>query len=598
MLPAVSPSSTRSPGVAVLGGGSASRYHFGTDLLIRAALWLGFTVLVYQHGYLPARNGHTFLDWGHLVENTARAANDGHPFMAYTLDPSPRLIRLEEYGGGYTDPGLAMLVAMTSVVGRVLVGEGFVVGLDTVYADLLAFYLLTACVFVLPGVPLMISLGGLAALGLGICAGGPPGSSAFTMSRWAATYAAVVVGMLAVTATLPKRNARAVTFVVALSILVSYAQFIRHEAAVTASAVACALVASALVLAGIARLVIRDRSLWARTILPISVRALFTAGVLVIAILSGPLVVRGLCSLAWGIPYSETRVALHGAGHSLYMSLGYVANPYNISWRDNVGVVHARLIDPTVRIDGAYMEVLRGEAIRIALESPWLVRDNLVGKLTDLRNRLVLPITSRLLWLVPIMLGLGLVMGFLRGNLSMVIATVVSAALVAATLASPLVIHPDYVLGLEGGVLVAVVLLPFALVTLATWQDRLQGMLPPRIATACVVWSAMVAAVALLVSVAGGFGWYRARASEYNTQLASARQGDPLAEIEAQGYKFDHVFNDLPNEAQERLIERLEWSPDARVARATTDPSGGGTFFRPRVAVLHRSQIHLISTLR
>src|SRR3712207_1034891 len=103
----------------------SAAYSSAGNVLVRLGLFLTFALVVYQWAYLPAREGRTFLDWGHLVENTGRAANDGRLFMAYTPEPGAEPIRLNEYAGGHTDPGLAMLVSLASAVGRALFGGQF-----------------------------------------------------------------------------------------------------------------------------------------------------------------------------------------------------------------------------------------------------------------------------------------------------------------------------------------------------------------------------------------------------------------------------------------------------------------------------------------
>ena len=69
---------------------------------------------------------------------------------------------------------------------------------------------------------------------------------------------------------------------------------------------------------------------------------------------------------------------MHGSGHSLYMSLGYLSNPYNISWRDNVAIIQSQLIAPGTRFDSSdYQGVLREEWLRIVLTSPGRERKHL-----------------------------------------------------------------------------------------------------------------------------------------------------------------------------------------------------------------------------
>jgi hypothetical protein len=567
------------------------------SLLIRLGLFVACAAAIYLGGYLPARDGHAFLDWAFLVENTAHAANDGHLFMAYSSSSPPELIRLNEYAGGYTDPGLAMLVSLTSAVGRALFGSGFTVSVNTLYDCLLAFYLVTALLFVSPAVPLPLAVGGVLALGLGIALGGPPGWSAFTISRWSATYAALVVGMLVATAPLPKRGFWPLTSAIGLSVLVSYAQFIRHEAAVTAYATSAALLLTALAVGLLSRRLLRGQYLPLQTSLMLCRRLALTGLILAGITWAGPQVVRGMYAAAWGTSYGETRVALHGDGHSLYLSLGWVPNSYNISWRDNIGLIHSKLVSPSTRLDGDYIDVLRREWFRIVLESPWLPVENVVAKLDSFwvtASRL--PLSSRLIPFVPVVLLGTLLLGIIRRNPGILLAFPAFAAIAAVTLAPPLLIHPGYVLGFEGAALVAVVILPAAVGTMlmvARIDDA--AMVARRETARVVVWTFVIAAGLAGIGLVTGLAWYAYRAAEQRQELGQIVSAAPLEQIDVRGYRYAHLFNELSVDDQTSVVTKLQRLTDRRVAVAVDAENANTSYFRPVVAVRDHEQLHVIA---
>lgn len=594
--PATVAGMTREQQAVPRGYSQAPGFPIVATLLIRLALFAACATALYLGGYLPARDGRTLLDWAFLIENTARAANDGHVFMAYSPASPPELIRLNEYAGGHTDPGLAMLVSLTSVTGRALFGNGFTVSVDTIYDCLLAFYLVTALLFVSPAVPLPIAVGGVVALGLGIAVGGPPGWSAFTISRWSATYAALVAGMLAATAPLPKRGFWALSVVVGLSVLISYAQFIRHEAAVTAYTTAVALLLTALTVGLLSHRLLRGQSLLLQASLTLCRRLALTGLILAGITWAGPQVVRGMYAAAWGTPYSETRVALHGDGHSLYLSLGWIPNPYNISWRDNVGLIHSKLVSPSTRLDGDYIDVLRREWLRIVLESPWLPVENVVAKLDPFwvtASRL--PLSSRLIPLVPVVLLGVLLLGLARRMSSVLLIFPAFGAITAVTLAPPLLIHPLYVLGFEGAALVTVVILPAAACTMlvrrADGAETMERRAITRVAGWMLVGAVVLAGVGLTISLA--WGVYRAAAERQ--ELAQAMSATPLEQIDAQGYRYARLFNELSLDDQMVIVTRLQGLTDRRVAVAVDAESAVTSYFRPVVAMRDHEQLHVIA---
>src|SRR6202022_4190324 len=93
-----------------------------------------------------------------------------------------------------------------------------------------------------------------------------------------------------------------------------------------------------------------------------------------------PLIERWCFSRAWGTPFAVTTTAEHGAGWPLYLSLGYVSNPFNIGWRDPIGQLHARLIANLGYGDPAFQSTLLREFQQIVVTRPWLLIRNVSAK--------------------------------------------------------------------------------------------------------------------------------------------------------------------------------------------------------------------------
>jgi hypothetical protein len=91
-------------------------------------------------------------------------------------------------------------------------------------------------------------------------------------------------------------------------------------------------------------------------------------------------------SVYYGLPYSSQYIPSHGNGHPLYLSTGYVANPFNTAWDDDIFQVNCiTLTDRFFR--WTYPEwgdviqpALRHEYERIVIEDPMLLIRNVIEK--------------------------------------------------------------------------------------------------------------------------------------------------------------------------------------------------------------------------
>jgi hypothetical protein len=565
----------------------------------RALAFVLFAVVMLV-AYRASLERRTYVDYYGIVSRTIPAANAGYPFHVYRGEDEPP----ERYTGP-NDYGEAILMSARSVVGRALLGDGYMVNSRHMYQNLLAVFLVTALVFLLPGTPLVISLGGVAALCLAIV-GGPMGFS--TSRLWGVAYTALLVGMLAAVAYHPKKHAWQFVPVSALSLLVGFSTFLRGESIGIMLVTSAALAVSGLFIGGVAFFTTGDKKGAGR----------FVGSVLLVVVIlqAGRFVVRqgvrGMYALAWHIPFGETVIVRHGAGHPLYTALGYIANPYNIAWSDPVGAIHGRLIDPEKKpFDSAYQEMMQQEWRRVVLESPWLLLKNAGVKLAYLHrlldgqqaayeprfqfsNQPVYLAVLYKLGLAVLVLGFVAVVAYRRKPESLFV-YVVFVGVVVGAFFTPLLVHPDYAAGPQGAILVVVLVMPAALAVSFGSEHDMWGHLPEeqrrRITTRSVVYGVALAVVA----AAGALAAVQVRAVRYRAELDEVAHGDPLRQMGEMGTGYEHLFNDLSEEQKGQIVARLLESDDGRVAVVETGPEENSDVFRPVLAVLSKNQLHLIA---
>lgn len=567
------------------------------DGVARLAALVAFALLIYTAGYRPAARADRYVNVTSQLANTIRAANDGHPFATYSQREPTRVVRIDAFASGYYDPGMSALISATSLAGRAVVGTQFKLGKATIYRIVFALCLLAGFVFICPALPLSVSVGGLAALAASILI---PlgGQNAFTWPRWWPAYSALLVGMLIVGLLTARPSRWRPFYFVGLTILASYSRLLREEVVVTTYAALGGLVATILALWIVARWAVRSPQL-AAAFWGLLRRCVLVGTAFCLGLAASPYLLRAAIAAAWDIPFAATTTAVHGAGHSLYLSLGYVPNPYGISWRDNVAMSHSHLIDPTVRVeDPRYQDVLRGEAIRIMLESPWLVRANVIQKMQDSARLLGTSEALRRIAGLAALATVGSLVVFARRRRPELLALLGGLCALSVGAALPgIMIHPSYSFGSQAILmLTAFVVPPAVLAIVRTGAAPRLADLPSdadgrssRVTDRAV---ALLGLAALLVTASAG-GWYAVRASRYAIESATiAASPNPLADLERDGYRYGRYFNDLPADAQMRLITAMSAAGDSRAAVPIPSTTVHG--FRPVLAVYTERQLHII----
>lgn len=568
-----------------------------TMILSRAVAFIIFAFVIFNWGYVPAYRDGKFFIFMEMLDNTVRAANDGHPLMTYDTVDTDKLIKLTEISGGYYDMGWPTLISMAVSIDKVIYGPTYQDNPRIAYKVVLIFNLITALLFLLPVVPFFVSVGGLFALAVSVTVLPFP-HNAFG-NFWGATYGVIVLSVLIGTIGLKsgKSGRSVVLFGILAGLMMGVAQFIRNESVVTS------LVTTSVMLAGVWLLVLfyrrklkDDDPAW-KSILRSSRYATLTLVLYMAIIYAMPVVVRGIYALTFQQSYSDTKLAMHADGHSLYMSLGFVSNPYNISWRDNVPMVHSEVIRPGTSIESPnYMSTLRDEWLRIIVSDPKLLASNMAAKFVN-AIQLIYAMSPTNIFLVIFPFGLlfSVILVFRQPNFSRVFIFIAFLGLVAISLFVPLFIHPFYSQSFQGVLLTSVSVLPIALWLAGHNQYELDGDTALVDKPVAIRYFGLIFAL-VIVGSAGVVAFIAIQSMKQDALLKDSLALDPYQQIQSEEYRYDSIFNQLSVSDQENVIAKLKAQKDSNilVPKADNEPSPY-TFFRPEVIILSKEQVHLIS---
>jgi len=563
--------------------------------VLRAASFVAFVSYLWTAQYVPYRHA-PFADAD--GEAAIRAINAGYPFhLLYDNGPQqpPTLKRLSEV---YFDSGIQIAAAFTASVGRMLWGPSFRIHASIGREIQLTLFVLTGAVILAPAVPTLVALAGVLSLWL-LCLWGP--ISLGPMQHSGVTYAAVVMAVFAGCVFRPWTASRALVLA-GLAAFAAFAQLLRQESA----AVPMATGVSLLIVAAVIVIVLRSiPAVVKSTTSRLALRAVLGGSLLLAATWSMQPLERCLFSRAWGTAYAETPAAAHGSGAPLYLSLGYVSNPFNIGWRDGIYSLHALLLSPTVKFgDADYQAALSREYTRIVVGRPWLLVRNVLAKAARvhaLATRSAEKLPDVAVWQSPanarayralpwvILLCLALIWS--RGTPEAAGIGVAFAALGVGATAGALIVFPDYIGGFQGATVVLTFIMPAAIVSSLTEPSVMPSPMGTQLARRILLSTTALAAVAAIAAGAfTGVQWLRYRAVQ---EATFAR--DPLDAIVEQQFRYAHIFNDWPVARQGRVVARLAASSDPRIARVVDDRRGDAGLFRPELVVRTATQLHLIA---
>jgi hypothetical protein len=563
--------------------------------LVRAALFAVFALYVYAAKYAPVRN-QPYEEA--LTTATIRAFNAGYPFHV-SFDAgngsAPTVMKMSEY---YADYGVHILLSLTGSFGRTFISPSFRLDSSMVRAILLWFFLLAAAAMLAPPVPLAVGAAAVLSL-LALFVWGTLGL--YDARYWGVAFVAVV-GMTYVATALKPWTGWRFGVLVALAAFAGYARLLRQEAGPATYLTGLAL-AGAAPLVGLASLRVqaaRDTTPSPRSI---AVRAL-AGGLLLICVNAAILPLeRWVFSRAWGTPFSETTIAVHGSGWPLYLSLGYISNPFNIGWRDPIGEIHARLINPEIKLnaDPIFQQTLLEEFERIVFTRPWLLIRNVLAKgarVHELANHesgantgTIVPQPYPLVLAyraAPWVMAALLVLLVVRGRPEGVVVWVSSAVAAIGASAGAVLVFPEYIGGVQGATVALLLVAPAAVVSLLMLEQP-----DSALAARAARWLLATYGVVAVAGVVAGAAFVGVQAWRYRSVQAEIAAGDPLEGLRSQGFRYAHVFNDLPLTRQGRLIARLQASTDENVAHLIDERLGNADLFAPQVLVRMPTEIHV-----
>jgi hypothetical protein len=555
--------------------------------LIRAALFIAFVLYLYHVKFAPSREA-PFED----AETVVGAVNAGRPFeLLYPPhDGMPAALkRMSEVDGDY---GVQLLVSVTGSAGRWLFGPSFRLRTQVARVILFGLFATTAAVILAPPVPLAAATAGVLSLFV-LMRWGPVNFSAARF--WGVAYAAEVGSVYLATALKPWNFPRMVVLLL-LASLAAYAQFLRQEAAPTSDALGVALV----VASAITWLVVRRSAAPRVKASSVLARRALGGGLLLLLANAAAVPLERWCfAMAWGKPFSETARSGHGVGWPMYLSLGYVSNPYNIGWRDRIGEVHAQLIRPRLYTDDPeFQPTLLREYERVVIDRPWLLVRNVLARARRIHELAGEPSAATMsqprplvfaYWAMPWMMLGCLLLLVRRGTAEGAVIWVCALALAAGASAGPLLVFPEYLGGLQGSIVVLILVVPGAIAGSILEAAGAAGGAPlaRRILAFHGLAAGAVAGLALT-----GIGVQAVRDRDLKDATFAM---DPVTAITVQEFRYAHVFNDLPLGKQGRIIARLLASRDPSLARKLEPAEGDVNLFRPDAVVRTGSQVHVIA---
>jgi hypothetical protein len=323
--------------------------------------------------------------------------------------------------------------------------------------------------------------------------------------------------------------------------------------------------------------------------------------------------VVGIYAQAYQIPFSKVELPAHGTGFPLYLSLGFVSNPYNIAWEDELAIMAHRLATgKPLTWDMAGQARLVAEWKRIVMESPFLVLKNIAEKALFLHRLLCnsLPLSEQDLsalsphahpgplffWLyvsaVVVVFLLGILLGWKQTSKLFLFSSGVLGCSAGALLA-PVLIYPGYPADVYG-LLIAIVAVVLPGLPYVVKQESASLYLPietDRRACKRAIWLVALIVITLVGTGSAWGKWRSLRNSDFADRLSWQ---DPLCEMQQLGYRYAHFFNLMTPAAQERILNKLRAVNDARVF-VPSDDLQLDQCYQPRLAVINGNLLYLVS---
>lgn len=283
-----------------------------------------------------------------------------------------------------------------------------------------------------------------------------------------------------------------------------------------------------------------------------------------------------ICKISWAVLgcilfnglLSFAHSAKHGDGQALYPSLGYVANPYNISWEDeNAYVNHILVYDSrelpshpwAKRMGQLFWDIVKKDPAlffkNIFAKAKKLNEYLLLSKLTDSNQRDICAVTPNQIHKFAYIFSLICIFALCiamfyrkQQQLQLLFLFFCILGLLFASAAPAILVFPGYYASFLGFLFcMTFIFAPFIFTLLKESKElSCDGAVKKR----------MGISILALLTMVTGFTLFQAKKnrSEAQTLLSDS---DPMQRIKKMGYKYGYLFNRLEKEEQEKILSKL-----------------------------------------
>ena len=529
----------------------------------------------------------------------------------YETNPFPLPIH-----GNSSDYGLSVLVTGISVAGKAisqtLFGADFIVTGRTGVYILFWLYLLTALLFLLPNIPLPVSLGGVTALYIVLTkvaySIGP------TYFRWVPAWSIILCSMFLVTVFIIKKDFLGWIYLIGLSLIIGHLHFLRQESKIIPYGMILSVLSLVWFITFVSKIYSKKTDkgyIYRKKFLPVAMRITLFSSILIGMLILQDETVRYGLSKAYNTPYKSTKMVQHGKGHPLYVGLGWVSNPYNILWHDfSSNFNYLMFTVGEYENPKPFDDRLMHEWVKIVKKSPALLIRNILSKAKFLNNFLLnqkidernfeeynsTTRTSRLftwlyIYLMFFMAGLLLLIILCRKEI-FIVQFFGFLGIIAGGIVGSLLCHPGYPNGFYGVCIASFFILTPGIYVFISKRYGSVFNSESKYYFSKIIRSTLFVFILILIFFASFTGYKSYKNYVFASELAA---GDPYGNIQKYEYNYSIIFNRLSKKKQEIIIDKLKNAKGYMIAERKEHEQGDFNIFNPEVLIFSLNQVHLIA---
>lgn len=514
-----------------------------------------------------------------------------------------------------------LLVETGNFLGNLLFGADYLMTEQTGYYVLYLVILLNALLFLMPNIPLFVSLSSVISLYVVLT----KTSSCHLMTTmsgqecltWTVSWMSLLCSMFLLSVF--KRSLFNYIYLFFLSLLIGFLPLLRQECEGIPYLMSIAVLFIVLIIIGVtyfSRIESSDRQTYIKKAAGVALAFL----ILLVVLIAEKEIFRYSYAELYDLDYSTMAAPEHGRGTSLYMGLGYVANPYNIVWEDYVGSLHNALYKPEIICnnnlfdDPICQKFWSDQWLKIVMEDPGLLIRNAVAKAgylhifllkqkideTNRKNFGVGTGASFLFKIIYIYFWIFLciflaVVFYFKKEVDYLILFGGFTGVALGSIIGALTAYPAYPAGAYG-----VIISSFFVITPGLWlfpmegpngapdSERGRGLYDRTRRLLLTLFAVAVLGILLFVFI---------QDFRMNRAVSKITKGDPFAAISQKEYKYAHLFNRLPVDEQIKVIQRLTTAQNENVVVGKDFESGDAHIFNPAMLIFSGAQMHLIAYL-